>query len=334
MKSSKKQHQFRNYDTAGERVKNTYQQMQVNQNLKFVDDMKKTYAGEKGYRDVHGKKIRIPFADVPAVLDKIVDESDPDTGLPQIIHAYQTGEALRSYLDPDDPTKLRDDISVRRLFSDQEWHQLPLFWKHKFSVNLHELYPHITDWSWLPLVGFLHDSGKVLADKEWGALPQWAVVGDTFPVGAPFSKSNVYSEFGFFKQNADLNIKNNKMMKFGMYPRHCGLEKLQMSWGHDEYMYSVLHRTRHFLPDEALYIIRFHSFYPWHTPRNGKQGYTQLAKQSDWLRLPLLKAFQKSDLYSKAAEMPDQEELKKYYMGLMERYVPPRDELRPAKIKW
>lgn len=331
---SRKKVQFRNYDHAGEQVKHTYEQMQINQNLAFVGNMKKTYAGETGYRTPQGNKIRISFADVPAVLDKIVDESDPDTGLPQIYHAYQTGEALRAYLDPHNPHKLRENIAVKDLFSEQEWQQLPLRWQRKFSVNLHALYPHITDWSWLPLVGFLHDSGKVLADKEWGALPQWAVVGDTFPVGAPFSKTNVYYEFGFFKQNPDLHLKNNKITKFGIYPRHCGLEKLQMSWGHDEYMYSVLHRTNQCLPDEALYIIRFHSFYPWHSPRDGKQGYTQLANDHDWLRLPLLKAFQKSDLYSKQADMPDQEQLKQYYMELMDRYVPPRDDLRPAKIKW
>jgi len=33
-----------------------------------------------------------------------------------------------------------------------------------------------------------------------------------------------------------------------------------------EYLYRVLrnHESCH-LPEEALYIIRFHSFYPWHT---------------------------------------------------------------------
>jgi inositol oxygenase len=111
-----------------------------------------------------------------------------------------------------------------------------------------------------------------------------------------------------------------------------------MSWGHDEYFYSVLQRTVNHLPAEALYIVRFHSFYPWHTPRNGIRGYEELANKVDWLRLPLLKAFQKSDLYSKKAAMPDQEQLKNYYLELLERYVPGREtsryNFRPAQIKW
>ena len=39
-----------------------------------------------------------------------------------------------------------------------------------------------------------------------------------------------------------------------------------MSFGHDEYLYRVLTGNKQCtLPEEALYIIRFHSFYPWHT---------------------------------------------------------------------
>src|SRR5919112_4657930 len=45
---------------------------------------------------------------------------------------------------------------------------------------------------WFVLTGFLHDMGKVLC--LFGE-PQWAVVGDTFPVGCQFSDSIVYPEF-------------------------------------------------------------------------------------------------------------------------------------------
>ena len=45
---------------------------------------------------------------------------------------------------------------------------------------------------WFVLTGFLHDVGKVLC--LFGE-PQWAVVGDTFPVGCSFSKSIVHSEY-------------------------------------------------------------------------------------------------------------------------------------------
>lgn len=37
-----------------------------------------------------------------------------------------------------------------------------------------------------------------------------------------------------------------------------------MSWGHDEYLYQVLKHNKSTLPEEALRMIRFHSFYPWH----------------------------------------------------------------------
>ena len=37
-----------------------------------------------------------------------------------------------------------------------------------------------------------------------------------------------------------------------------------LSWGHDEYLYQVLKHNKTRLPEEALYMIRFHSFYPWH----------------------------------------------------------------------
>lgn len=330
--------EFRDYSDTKDSVKRTYKKMQRRQTLDFVSEMKAKYATEDGYTNKKGKKIRKRFEDAFVELDKIIDESDPDTDLPQIYHAYQTGEALRSYLNPNDQSKLRTDISVRALFTDKEWESLSPQHQKKFSGMLHELYPGITDWSWLPLIGFLHDCGKVLAAKQWGKLPQWAVVGDTFPVGAPFSKANVFSECGFFARNPDLNIDDNKKKKFGRYKRHCGLDNVDMSWGHDEYFYSVLHRTVNHLPDEALYIVRFHSFYPWHTPRDGLRGYSELANETDWQRLPLLKAFQRSDLYSKAAAMPDQETLKRYYLQLLERYVPGREpahyNFRPAQIKW
>lgn len=38
-----------------------------------------------------------------------------------------------------------------------------------------------------------------------------------------------------------------------------------MSWGHDEYLYRMLVHNKAKLPPHALAMIRFHSFYPWHT---------------------------------------------------------------------
>ena len=49
-----------------------------------------------------------------------------------------------------------------------------------------------------------------------------------------------------------------------MYEVGCGLDKVTMSWGHDEYLYRVLINHGATIPEEGLYAIRFHSFYPWH----------------------------------------------------------------------
>mmetsp|Transcript_36566 Transcript_36566/g.71760 ORF Transcript_36566/g.71760 Transcript_36566/m.71760 type:complete len:133 (+) Transcript_36566:348-746(+) len=69
------------------------------------------------------------------LLDKLVDESDPDTDVSQLQHALMTAEAIRKQ------------------------------------------YP---EHEWFPVVGLVHDLGKILSLK-WDE-PQWAVVGDTFPV--------------------------------------------------------------------------------------------------------------------------------------------------------
>lgn len=63
----------------------------------------------------------------------------------------------------------------------------------------------------------------------------------------------------------------------GMYEPHCGITALTMSWGHDEYMYHVLKHNGSALPDEACHIIRYHSFYPWHSSGD----YAHLAQPQD-----------------------------------------------------
>lgn len=62
-----------------------------------------------------------------------------------------------------------------------------------------------------------------------------------------------------------------------MYEPHAGLENLMLSWGHDEYMYQVLKHNKSTLPQHALNIIRFHSFYPWHSSGD----YEHLMKPED-----------------------------------------------------
>lgn len=62
-----------------------------------------------------------------------------------------------------------------------------------------------------------------------------------------------------------------------MYEPNCGLENLLLSWGHDEFLYRVLVHNKATLPPEALAMIRYHSFYPWHSAND----YAHLTKKED-----------------------------------------------------
>ena len=106
-------------------------------------------------------------------------------------------------------------------------------------------------------------------------MPQWACVGDTFVVGCEWSDNIVFRNESF-EGNADgANPKYNT--KYGMYEPHVGLDNLLLSWGHDEYMFQVLKHNKSTLPQQALNIIRFHSFYPWHSSGD----YAHLMKPED-----------------------------------------------------
>ena len=88
-----------------------------------------------------------------------------------------------------------------------------------------------------------------------------------------------------------------------------------MSWGHDEYLYRVLEDH---LPEEALYVIRFHSFYSAHSAG----AYQQLMSKKDVAMLPWLKVFQPFDLYSKGDNAPEKATLMPYYKELVAEFLP------------
>ncbi|XP_028123846.1 inositol oxygenase 2-like [Camellia sinensis] len=162
--------------------------------------------------------------------------------------------------------------------------------------------------------------GKVLLHPSFGGLPQWAVVGDTFPLGCAFDKSIVHHKY--FEHNPDsknpvYNTEN------GIYVEGCGLDNVMISWGHDDYMYLVAKENGSTLPPAALFIIRYHSFYPLH-----KSGaYTHLMNEDDVENLKWLKIFNKYDLYSKSKVRIDVEKVKPYYLSLIEKYF-------PVKLRW
>ena len=162
---------------------------------------------------------------------------------------------------------------------------------------------------WMIATGFIHDLGKVLC--KFGE-PQWAVVGDTNPVGCRFSPKIVHA--GFFTENPDATHPVYST-ELGIYERGCGLQNVHLSWGHDEYLYHVV-KDR--LPIEALYMIRYHSFYSWH-----KEGeYDYLCNDEDRALMKWVRAFNRYDLYSKADDRPKLEELRPYYEDLMQEFFP------------
>ena len=167
---------------------------------------------------------------------------------------------------------------------------------------------------WFILAGLIHDLGKILC--LYGE-PQWAVVGDTFPVGCRFSESVVFPDF--FSRNPD-SIDPRLQTSLGIYREGCGLAKVHLSWGHDEYLYHVV---KDYLPEPALYMIRFHSFYAWH--REG--AYTHLTDEKDRAMLRWVRAFNPYDLYSKGLERPAVNELGPFYRDLIASYF-------PAEIDW
>ena len=162
---------------------------------------------------------------------------------------------------------------------------------------------------WFILAGLVHDVGKVLCLH---GEPQWAVVGDTFPVGCAYSDKIVFHEF--FEANPDGKNPQYQTPN-GVYSEGCGLEQVQLSWGHDEYLYHVV---KDYLPEEALYMIRYHSCYPIH--REG--AYQHLMNDHDREMFQWVRAFNPYDLYSKSHEPPNVKALKPYYDDLIAEYFP------------
>jgi inositol oxygenase len=162
---------------------------------------------------------------------------------------------------------------------------------------------------WMVLVGLIHDMGKVLC--LFGE-PQWGVVGDTFPVGCAFSDKIVYPEF--FKDNPD-TYNPEYYTGLGVYTRNCGLDKVHMSWGHDEYVY---HMMKDYIPEAGLYMLRYHSFYSQHR----ENAYNHLMNDHDHEMFKWVTLFNPYDLYSKNPNQKSWQELKPYYEELVAKYLP------------
>ena len=167
---------------------------------------------------------------------------------------------------------------------------------------------------WFILAGLIHDLGKILC--LWDE-PQWAVVGDTFPVGCRFSERIVF--YDAFDANPDKQIAEYQTEN-GIYEPGCGIDNLLLSWGHDEYLYHVV---KDYLPPPALAMVRYHSCYPIHR----EHAYQHLLKDGDAELLQSVVDFNQYDLYTKRDERMDVEKLRPFYEELIAEYF-------PEKLAW
>ena len=91
------------------------------------------------------------------------------------------------------------------------------------------------------------------------------------------------------------------------------------------YLYEVLRQnTNHKISKTGMNIIRYHSFYPWHTGNDYKQFMTE----DDEKILEDVLHFNQYDLYSKAdTDFKLTDEIKQYYDELL-------DEFFDGELQW
>ena len=73
-----------------------------------------------------------------------------------------------------------------------------------------------------------------------------------------------------------------------------------------------------YLPEPALYMVRYHSFYAWH--REGE--YTHLSNAHGEAHKHWVQKFNPYDLYSKNPVPPVLAQVKPYYEDLLAKYLP------------
>jgi inositol oxygenase len=251
--------QFRQYETACDRVKAFYKEQHEKQTVDFNIQARVQFKTKI--------RARMGVWEAIEMLNTLIDDSDPDTSVSQIEHLLQTAEAIRRDGKPE----------------------------------------------WMQVAGLVHDLGKLLL--MFGSQGQWDVVGDTFVVGCKFSDKIIYPDT--FAGNPDSQDRVYST-EYGIYQPHCGLDNVMLSWGHDEYLYNVF-KDQSTLPPEALAMIRYHSFYPWHR----ENAYSHLTNAQDEQVLAAVRAFNPYDLYSKHDEPCDAVKLKPYYESLINKFFPP-----------
>ena len=173
---------------------------------------------------------------------------------------------------------------------------------------------------WMQLVGLIHDLGKMMylfgSDEDGTSeAEQWGLVGDIFVVGCQLPDTCVYPEFNTL--NPDMHDPRYNT-ELGVYQPHCGLDNLSLAWGHDEYLYQVLkNHADNRIPEPGMVMIRYHSFYPWHTGGS----YSRLTNERDEQYKKWVMEFNQYDLYSKCQTIYELEDIKDYYLPIAEKYL-------------
>ncbi|KAJ3550431.1 hypothetical protein NMY22_g495 [Coprinellus aureogranulatus] len=150
---------------------------------------------------------------------------------------------------------------------------------------------------WMQAVGLVHELGRLLIIFEGEG--QWGANGETFLIGCRFLDT--------FANNPDFNDPVFSTI-YGVYQPRDTLDNVMLSWVHDESD----------LPEEALAMIRFHSFYHWH--REGV--YQHVCSETDAEALMAVKVNNPYALYSTHGERVDLEEVSPYYRTLVKKYFP------------
>lgn len=173
---------------------------------------------------------------------------------------------------------------------------------------------------WMQLVGLIHDLGKVMflwgSDEDGTSQDeQWGMVGDVFVMGCALPDSCVYPEFNAL--NPDMADPRYNTPT-GIYEEGCGLDALTLAWGHDEYLYQVLasHKDNS-LPEAGMAMIRYHSFYPWHTGGS----YKQLLKKEDSRYMDWIRDFNRYDLYTKSDRTYTLDAIRRHYEPIADTYL-------------
>ena len=119
---------------------------------------------------------------------------------------------------------------------------------------------------------------------RFGAEPSWAVDSEAYPLGC--ASSEHISGHAFLSTCPDRRCSAyNK--ETGIYAPGCGLDAVHFTWSATEYLTLVLLLNHTHLPFEAVFLLRFQSFFS----AIDHGAYDVLYSERDRAAMPLLRTF-------------------------------------------